>query len=86
MKQMVVPTATVIDGDNPPYDYLWTSGSDEESATELRSGVYLVTVTDNAGCTNTAVATINDIGGPVISVDAIQNLECAGDDRRDHRH
>jgi hypothetical protein len=66
-------------GDNPPYKYLWTSGSDEESATDLRSGIYLVTVTDNAGCTNTAVATINDIGGPVISVNAIQNLECAGD-------
>jgi len=72
-------TATVVDGDNPPYDYLWSSGSDEESATELRSGVYLVTVTDNAGCTNTAVATINDIGGPEISVNAIQNLLCAGD-------
>ena len=72
-------TATVIDGDNPPYDYLWSSGSDEESATDLRSGVYIVTVTDNAGCTNTAVATINDIGGPVITVNAIQNLECAGD-------
>jgi len=71
-------TATAT-GDNPPYKYLWTSGSDEESATDLRSGVYLVTVTDNAGCTNTAVATINDIGGPVISVNAIQNLECAGD-------
>jgi fibronectin type 3 domain-containing protein len=66
-------------GDNPPYDYLWTSGSEEESATDLRSGIYLVTVTDNAGCSNTEVATINDIGGPVISVNAIQNLKCAGD-------
>ena len=66
-------------GDNPPHYYLWSSGSEEESATGLRSGIYLVTVTDNAGCTNTAVATINDIGGPVISVNAIQHLECAGD-------
>jgi hypothetical protein len=71
-------TATAT-GENPPYKYLWSSGSEEESATDLRSGVYLVTVTDNAGCTNTAVATINDIGGPVISVNAIQHLECAGD-------
>lgn len=66
-------------GDNPPYDYLWSSGSDEESATDLRSGIYLVTVSDNAGCTNTAVATINDIGGPIITVNAIQHLECAGE-------
>src|SRR4030042_2532175 len=71
-------TATAT-GDNPPYDYLWTSGSKEGSATDLRSGIYLVTVTDNAGCTNTAVATINDIGGPVISVNAIQTIKCAGD-------
>jgi hypothetical protein len=71
-------TATVTAGDNPPYKYLWTSGSEEESATDLRSGIYLVTVTDNAGCTNTAVATINDIGGPVISVDAVKHLLCAG--------
>ncbi len=71
-------TATAT-GDNPPYDYLWTSGSDEESAIDLRSGIYLVTVTDNAGCANTAVATINDIGGPVINVNAIQHLKCGGD-------
>lgn len=71
-------TATAT-GDNPPFNYLWTSGSNEESTTDLRSGIYLVTVADNAGCTNTAVATINDIGGPVISVSAIQHLKCAGD-------
>jgi len=71
-------TATAS-GENPPFDYLWTSGSEEQSASELRSGVHVVTVTDNAGCANTAVATINDIGGPEITVQAIQHLKCAGD-------
>ena len=67
-------------GDNPPFKYLWTNGSDEASASGLSSGIYEVTVTDNAGCQNKAVATINDIGGPEISTDGrIENLKCAGD-------
>jgi len=71
-------TATAS-GDNPPYNYIWTNGDTIQSATNLRSGIYMVTVTDNEGCTNTAVATINDIGGPEITVNAIQHLKCAGD-------
>lgn len=72
----------VATGDNPPFKYLWTNGSDEQSASGLKSGIYEVTVTDNIGCQNKAVATINDIGGPQITAtDAqIQHLECAGDD------
>jgi hypothetical protein len=71
-------TATAT-GENPSFDYLWTNGSTDQSASELRSGVHVVTVTDAEGCTNTAVATINDIGGPEITVKAIQHLKCAGD-------
>jgi len=72
-------TATAT-GDNSPFSYLWSSGSDEESATGLSSGIYEVTVTDNAGCQNKAVATVNDIGGPQIDmVGRVQHLECAGD-------
>jgi hypothetical protein len=73
-------SATAIaTGENPPFEYLWTSGSEEQSASELRSGVHVVTVTDFKGCTNTGIATINDIGGPEITVKAIQHLKCAGD-------
>jgi hypothetical protein len=59
--------------------YLWSNGSDEASATNLSSGIYVVTVTDAAGCTNTGVAAINDIGGPVISITGVQDLVCGGD-------
>ncbi len=70
----------VATGQNPPFSYLWTSGSDKASATNLSSGIWEVTVTDNAGCQNRAVAAVNDIGGPQISTDGrIQHLECAGD-------
>ena len=72
-------TATAS-GDNPPFSYLWSSGSDEASTTSLYSGIYEVTVTDNAGCQNKGVAAINDIGGPQISTEGrVQHLECAGD-------
>lgn len=67
-------------GNNPPFTYLWTSGSDKSSATDLASGFYVVTVTDNIGCSNSALAEINDIGGPEISLDGIQNLDCNGDE------
>jgi hypothetical protein len=67
-------------GDNAPFSYLWSSGSEESSATDLSSGLYVVTVTDNLGCTNTAVAEINDIGGPQIGINAIQHLECPEDE------
>ncbi len=70
----------IVSGNNPPFNYLWTSGSDESSATDLASGFYVVTVTDNIGCSNTALAEINDIGGPVISLVGIQNLDCNGDE------
>lgn len=70
----------IASGENPPFNYLWTSGSDEASASGLSSGIYEVTVTDNTGCQNKAVATINDIGGPQISTDGrILHLNCAGD-------
>jgi len=35
---------------NPPYTYLWSDGSIGNSISNLSSGVYSVTVTDNTGC------------------------------------
>jgi len=74
-------TVQVDSGGIGPFTYLWTGGDkpDEKSVTNLRSGIYYVTVTDNRGCSNTAIATINDENGPQISLDAIQHLDCAGD-------
>ena len=35
---------------NPPYTYLWSDGSIGDSISNLSTGVYSVTVTDNTGC------------------------------------
>jgi len=46
------------------------------------AGAYTVTITDNAGCTGTAVATVSDLAGPtaiiVAQTDALCNDSCNG--------
>lgn len=71
-------TAVAV-SENGEIQYHWSNGSKLASATNLASGIYIVTVTDAAGCTNTGVAAINDIGGPVVSVVGILDVECAGE-------
>jgi hypothetical protein len=55
-------SATVtVSGGTSPYDYLWTSSPSDTLAStpsNLCSGSYTVTVTDNMGCTKTKVVTI----------------------------
>jgi uncharacterized repeat protein (TIGR01451 family) len=58
-----------------PHTYLWSDGQTTATATGLVSGSYTVTVTDEKGCTATAVVTINNFcmtvvktqtGGPTV--------------------
>jgi len=72
----------VAKGDNPPFKYLWNGGypRDDDIISNLRSGIYQVTVTDGAGCQNAATAHVNDKDGPQIDTeDRIVHLKCAGD-------
>ncbi len=47
-------------GGQPPYSYAWSGGiaTSDPIATALRAGTYTVTVSDRAGCTGTASATL----------------------------
>jgi hypothetical protein len=48
-----------VSGGTAPYTYLWNpSGNTTVMASGLTAGIYTVTVTDNNGCTGTAVYTI----------------------------
>jgi len=52
-------TANAATGGTSPYTYSWTpSGGTNLTASGLTAGAYTITVTDNAGCTATASATI----------------------------
>lgn len=45
-------------GGTPPYTYLWSNGPTTATQNNLAAGTYDVTVTDNAGCTFLASATV----------------------------
>ena len=49
---------TTISGGMMPYTYAWSNGSTATSLSDLESGVYDLTITDDKGCTQTASAVI----------------------------
>jgi gliding motility-associated-like protein len=64
-------------GGTAPYSYNWTSGAgNTASASGLNPGTYMVTVTDNAGCTSTLGVTINE---PLLIAPntSSTNIDCA---------
>jgi len=63
-------TATAVGGGGtPPYNYLWTPGSNTNAyATGLSAGTYSVTVTDANNCTASAATTIIQPAPIVVSV------------------
>ena len=61
----------------PPYTYLWSDGSVNDSLTGVPAGTYKVIVSDAAGCYEIQSAILND--PYVISFGGIQHNTCAGD-------
>ncbi len=45
-------------GGTSPYTYSWSGGGTNSTKTGLTAGTYTITVTDNNGCTASAVAEI----------------------------
>ncbi len=66
-------------GGTPSYTYSWTpSGGTTAGVNNLGAGNNTVTVTDNKGCTTTAVANITSANGPTLSVASQTNINCFG--------
>lgn len=61
----------------PPYTYFWSDSSTTASITNLSAGYYLVTITDNAGCTATAGAGIAN-ATPILANETHTSQVCAG--------
>ncbi|MFH1321907.1 MAG: PKD domain-containing protein [Bacteroidota bacterium] len=73
--------SVTVSGGNSPYTYSWNSSPVQttSNATGLPSGSYTVTVTDANGCTETAAANINDVGGGgTASITVNDNASCNG--------
>jgi hypothetical protein len=73
-------TATaVVSAGTPPYSYLWNDAANQisQTATNLVTGNYTVTVTDAAGCSVTASATVTGLG-PNVTVSQNNVTGCFG--------
>ncbi|MBL4664966.1 MAG: hypothetical protein JKY23_03285, partial [Nitrospinaceae bacterium] len=70
--------SVTVTGGTAPLSYLWDDPATQtnSSASSLVAGAYLVIVTDSAGCLDSSVATVNNIGGPTATISASTNLLC----------
>jgi gliding motility-associated-like protein len=72
-------SATVIpNGGTSPYNYTWSNGSHNGTATGLASGTYTVTVTDSHGCTATNSVIINQPPQLTSTISSTTNITCNG--------
>ncbi|MES2556725.1 MAG: T9SS type A sorting domain-containing protein [Bacteroidota bacterium] len=60
-----------------PYDIYWSSGSTQSSVTNLPSGQYFLSVTDDNGCLSTQSVLIGTDG--ITQTSALTNVSCAGE-------
>ena len=73
-------TATVsASSGTTPYSYLWNTSPSQttSTATGLQAGSYSVTVTDNSGCSNTALVNVNSQSALVLNT-TVGNVTCSG--------
>lgn len=66
---------SVVTGGTAPYDYLWSTGSEEQQIQNLEEGVYELTIIDANSCTKSASITIG--GSAAISASiSKQDINC----------
>ena len=50
----------IPNGGTPPFQYLWSNGSDNQNINALSAGNYSFTITDSNGCKLDSIATVNE--------------------------
>jgi uncharacterized protein (DUF2141 family) len=70
--------SAVVNGGTPNYSYLWNTGAVTSSISNLLSGTYTVTVTDNKGCTASNSGTVSNSGSLTIAPIVVTNVSCNG--------
>ena len=67
-----------VTGGTASYSYAWNDGLTTPNRTNLDAGSYIVTVTDNNGCTSTTSATITQPATALSVSTTTQNINCFG--------
>ena len=70
--------SVLVTGGTGTYSYLWSSGAIVSSVTNLLSGTYAVTVTDQNLCTKSASVAVANQAAPQLSIDLITDVNCFG--------
>ena len=72
-------SATVsVSGGSPGYTFLWANGDTTATITNLAAGSYVVTVTDDNGCSVNTTVPISNFGAPSGAI-SITNVRCFGE-------
>jgi gliding motility-associated-like protein len=71
-------TVTPTYGD-PPFSFLWSTGGNNSSITNLTAGNYTVKITDSTGCDTTYSLTISQPAVLTVSVVINSNVTCSND-------
>ena len=66
-------------GGSGNYDYLWNNLANTQTISNLSSGTYTVTVTDDSGCSNVFQFNVIDAGGPTATIASVIQVACFGD-------
>jgi len=70
--------AVSVTGGTTPYTYSWSpGGGNNDTATGLSAGTYIVTVTDAGGCVSTDNVTITEPGAVILNT-MVTNVSCFG--------
>ncbi len=70
-------TSLTVSGGTTPYSYLWNTGGTTSTLSNLAAGTYRVTVSDNAGCTESLVLSITEPDALVVT-GGTTNISCQG--------
>lgn len=68
---------SIVSDGTAPYNYSWSNGANSTSINAITSGNYTLIITDANGCVDSAVASVNDLGGPTLTASKA-DVSCFG--------
>jgi hypothetical protein len=67
-----------VTGGSPPFDYIWNTGDVTQDLLNISSGTYIISVIDNKGCVEVMNFAVNNISGPVATINSTSDVSCFG--------